>query len=189
MIRVADLFILVLWIGWLAYWLIASRRAKQTRWREPLRERWLHSALALLGTLVLIVPRFTPLFLHARFLGERVIFAPLGAVVTALGLAIAVAARMQLAGNWSAAVEIKEDHALIRDGLYRRVRHPIYSGLLLALFGSAIAIDQWRELIGCALILVALMLKSRHEEKRLRQTFSDYAAYARQTAALIPFLL
>lgn len=188
-IRVALSINVALWIVWLGYWAIAARGAKPVQWREPLREQWSHNALALLGAIVLSVSPLSPPFLHARFLPLPAIFAPLGTIVTALGLGVSVAARIQLGGNWSAAVEIKDGHALIRHGLYRHVRHPIYSGLLLGLLGSTIAIGQWRELLGLAVILAALILKARHEENLMRRTFPDYDGYARETAALIPFLL
>jgi protein-S-isoprenylcysteine O-methyltransferase Ste14 len=123
------------------------------------------------------------------FLPPNPIAAVLGVILTAIGLGIAIAARIYLGGNWSARVEIKEDHALIRGGPYRYVRHPIYSGILLALLGSAIALDRWRALLGFALMFAALSLKARHEESRLRQVLPDYGAYAEKTAALIPFLL
>ena len=181
--------LLAMWVGWLAYWAIAARGAKPMQWREPLRAQWLHTALVCLGVVILVVPQATPAILAAPFLPPGAIGAALGLAVTALGLGIAVAARISLAGNWSAAVEIKEGHALIRSGAYRYVRHPIYSGLLLALLGSAIALDRWRALLAFALIFAALLLKSRHEEDRLRQALPDYATYARETAALIPFLL
>lgn len=187
-IRAALLTNLALWVAWAVYWLIAARGAKRTQWREPLRRHWLHTGLALLGTLILTLPRLTPPLLHERFLGDPLLFAIIGTVVTAVGHGIAIAARVQLAGNWSAAVAIKQDHALIRRGLYRYARHPIYSGILLALLGSAIAVGQWRDLIGFALILISLLLKLRHEEERLRATFADYASYAARTAALVPFL-
>ena len=187
------LLLLALWVGWLAYWAIAARGTKATRWREPLRANWLHYTLAWIGTIVLVVPRATPAILGEPFLPPSLIDAPihmgLGVILTALGLGIAVAARITLAGNWSAQVEIKEDHTLIRHGPYRYVRHPIYSGILLALLGSAIALDRWRALLGVALIFASLLLKARHEENRLRQELPGYEAYARETAALIPFLL
>lgn len=183
------LLLLAMWVGWLAYWAIAARGAKATQWREPLGANWLHYALAWIGTIVLVVPHATPALLARPFLPPSAIGAALGVLLTALGLGIAIAARITLAGNWSAAVEIKEEHALIRSGLYRYVRHPIYSGLLLALLGSAIALDRWRALLGFFLIFASLLLKSRHEENRLRQALPDYAAYASETAALIPFLL
>jgi protein-S-isoprenylcysteine O-methyltransferase Ste14 len=178
-----------MWVGWLVYWVIAARGAKATQWREPVSGLWLHNALALLGTVVLAVPRASPAILRLPFLPHSLIGAWLGIAITALGLGIAIAARIYLGGNWSARVEIKEEHALIRTGPYRYVRHPIYSGILLALLGSAIALDRWRALLGFGLIFAALWLKARHEEERLRQVLPDYDTYASQTAALIPFLL
>ncbi len=181
--------LLAMWVGWLAYWAIAARGAKPTHWREPLRAQSLHTALAFIGVIVLVVPRATPALLAQPFLPPTAIGAALGAILTASGLGIAIAARITLAGNWSAAVEIKEGHALIRGGLYRYVRHPIYAGILLALLGSALALDRWRALFGFVLIFAALLLKSRHEEIRLRQALPGYDDYARKTAALIPFFL
>ncbi|HEY1507169.1 MAG TPA: isoprenylcysteine carboxylmethyltransferase family protein [Stellaceae bacterium] len=182
------LLLAAMWVGWLVYWAIAARGAKAMQWREPLSANWLHYTLAWLGTIVLVVPRATPAILAGRFLPPSPIGAGLGVFLTALGLGIAIAARITLAGNWSAAVEIKEDHALIRRGPYRYVRHPIYSGILLALLGSAIALDRWRALLGLVLIFGALLLKARHEEKELRRVLPGYDAYASKTAVLIPFL-
>jgi protein-S-isoprenylcysteine O-methyltransferase Ste14 len=183
------LLLLAMWVGWLVYWAIAARGAKVTQWREPVSGQWLHNLLFLLGTVVMAVPRATPAILAQPFLPPGPIGAWLGVGLTALGLGIAIAARIYLGGNWSARVEIKEDHSLIRTGPYRYVRHPIYSGILLALLGSAIALDRWRALLGFALMFAGLWLKARHEEKRLRQVLPDYGAYAQETAALIPFLL
>lgn len=182
------LLLLAMWAGWLVYWGIAARGAKATQWREPLSASWLHYTLAWLGIIALAVPRATPAILAEPFLPPSLAGALLGILLTALGLGIAIAARITLAENWSAAVEIKQGQALIRSGLYRYVRHPIYSGILLALLGSAIAIDRWRALLGFILIFASLWLKSRHEEKGLRQILPDYSAYASETAALIPFL-
>jgi len=187
------LLLVAMWVGWLAYWAIAARGAKATQWREPLRANWLHYVLAWIGIIVLLVPFATPAILAEPFLPPSLIGTPipmgLGVILTALGLGVAIAARITLAGNWSARVEIKEDHTLIRSGPYRYVRHPIYSGILLALLGSAIALDRWRGLLGFVLIFASLLLKARHEENRLRQVLPEYGAYARETAALIPFLL
>lgn len=182
------LVLAAMWVGWVVYWAIAARGAKATQWREPLSAHWLHYTLALAGTIVLVVPRATPAILGRPFLAPSLIAAWLGLVLAALGLGIAIAARITLAGNWSAAVEIKESHALIRGGLYRHVRHPIYSGILLAVLGSALALDRWSALLGFALLFASLWIKSRHEETRLRQVLPGYDAYRRETAALIPFL-
>jgi protein-S-isoprenylcysteine O-methyltransferase Ste14 len=177
---------LVLWIGWIAYWMIAARSAKTTRWREPLGQQWLHGGLAILAAILLAVPLHHPAWLAFRFVPRDLATASLGLALTALGLGFAVAARVYLAGNWSAAVEVKEDHALIRGGPYRWVRHPIYSGLLLAFLGTALALGRWRGLLAVAFLFLAFLLKARHEEAGMRRTFPDYESYARVTAALIP---
>ena len=153
-------------VGWLAYWAAAARGNKATQWREPVRAQWLHHALAWIGAIVLAVPQATPAILRAPFLPPSLIGVVAGILLTALGLGLAIAARITLAGNWSAAVEIKEDHALIRGGPYRYVRHPIYSGLLLAVLGSAIALDRWSALLGFTLIFALALAQSSPRGKR-----------------------
>jgi protein-S-isoprenylcysteine O-methyltransferase Ste14 len=106
----------------------------------------------------------------------------------ALGLGFSVWARRHLGRNWSAHVVVKEDHALIRTGPYRYVRHPIYTGILFAMLGMALAIGEWRALVGFAAMVVSFAIKSGQEEARMRETFSEYGDYARQTAALIPYV-
>lgn len=97
-------------------------------------------------------------------------------------------ARWHLGRNWSGIVSLKEGHALVQTGPYRSVRHPIYSGLLLALVGTAMAIGQWRGVLAVACALIALLWKIHVEEEHMRQTFSEYEAYRERTAALIPLL-
>lgn len=146
-----------------------------------------HAALALAGTVVVVEPRA-----HAAGARANVPAAERGACghwhrPAAVGLGLAATARFRLGGNWSAAVEIKEDQALIRTGLYRHVRHPIYSGRLLALFGSGVALERGRALL--VRTFASPLIKARREEERLRHTFGDDARSARETAALIPFLV
>lgn len=68
----------------------------------------------------------------------------LGLLMVICGLAFAVWARIHLGRNWSGTVTVKEDHELIRSGPYGIVRHPIYTGLLLAIAGTAIVFGEWR---------------------------------------------
>ena len=90
--------------------------------------------------------------------------------------------------NWSGIVTVKEDHALVRTGPYRVVRHPIYTGLLLALIGTAAAIGEWRGVLSVIFVLIGFLWKIRVEEERMNANFPEYAQYRRQTAALIPLL-
>jgi protein-S-isoprenylcysteine O-methyltransferase Ste14 len=94
-----------------------------------------------------------------------------------------------LGGNWSGRVTIKEGHTLEKRGPYAIVRHPIYSGLLLAVLGTAIAFREIRGLIAVALVFAMLLMKSRMEERFMMEEFgSVYRDYGRQVKALIPFV-
>ena len=85
---------------------------------------------------------------------------------------------------------IKEGHNLVTSGPYAFVRHPIYTGLLLAISGSALAIGEWRAALALALASLALWHKLRLEERWMRRQFGEaYQTYCQKVAALIPFLL
>ena len=84
-------------------------------------------------------------------------------------------------------VTLKQDHELIRSGPYRWVRHPIYTGLLLAVLGSAIALGEWRGLIALALVTAAFLRKIAIEERFLTEQFGGvYAHYSRKVPSLVP---
>jgi protein-S-isoprenylcysteine O-methyltransferase Ste14 len=110
--------------------------------------------------------------------------------LTLAGAGFAIWARAYLGRNWSAIVTIKEDHRMVRSGPYALVRHPIYSGFLLALLGSALALGEVRGLVAVALAFLAWWFKSRLEEQFMEQRFgAEYAVYKRRVKALIPFVL
>jgi protein-S-isoprenylcysteine O-methyltransferase Ste14 len=127
----------------------------------------------------------------AGWLGTR-IFAPTrasflaGAVIAASGLGFAVWARRHLGEYWSGAITLKEGHRLIRSGPYALVRHPIYSGIIFATLGTAIALDQYRGLLALAIIVESLVRKLRTEEAWLTQEFGgEYLQYKREVRALL----
>ncbi len=98
-------------------------------------------------------------------------------------------ARVWLGRNWSGTVTLKQDHELIRGGPYRWVRHPIYTGILLALLGSAIATAEWRGPLGFALITISLLRKIKVEERVLTGQFGEaYTRYQAEVPALLPGL-
>jgi len=113
-----------------------------------------------------------------------------GAVLTVAGLLVSVWARVHLGRNWSATITVKKDHELITSGPYRFARHPIYSGLLLAFIGSALACGELRAILAVTLAFWALWRKLRIEEQWMREQFGTaYDEYARRVAALVPFVL
>jgi protein-S-isoprenylcysteine O-methyltransferase Ste14 len=111
-----------------------------------------------------------------------------GLALLIAGLLFAVWARVHLGRNWSGSVTVKEGHELIRTGPYGLVRHPIYTGLITAVLGTAIVSGTVRAALGLVIISGSLVLKLRTEEDFMRETFPDqYPRYANQVPALIPF--
>ena len=128
-------------------------------------------------------------WLHARFLPQTLIGYWLGLLMVVLGLAFAVWARAYLGRNWSGTVTVKEDHELIRTGPYGIVRHPIYTGLLFAILGSAVAFGEWRGLLAFGFLTLAFVFKLRREERFMSESFpNDYARYRAEVPVLIPFI-
>jgi protein-S-isoprenylcysteine O-methyltransferase Ste14 len=179
----------VLWLAWLGYWLVAARNVKETRRREGLTSFLLNRAFVAIGA-VLLVFQHPPLhWLEQRFVPPTMVAYWLGFIMAVAGLAFAVWARVYLGRNWSGTVTVKQDHELIRSGPYRLVRHPIYSGLLLALLGTAVAIGEWRGLLAFIAIAAGFLIKIRTEERFMAETFGDaYAHYRAEVPALTPFL-
>src|SRR5271154_2982244 len=166
-----ESFFPVVWIAFLLYWQIKATDTKTTQRLEPAASRIFRVFAFLLW----------PAGLWPFWLG---------AAVTIAGLLFAVWARVHLGRNGSRSVTIKQGHELITTGPYAVVRHPIYTGILTGLLGTAIAISEVRGFLVFVLIFVAFWFKFRMEEKWMRSQFGEaYATYARKTAALVPYLL
>lgn len=177
-----------MWCVWAAFWMAASFGTKPTRWRESIGSRASHVIPLLAAVVLLTKPRWLPPMLSVRFVPAGNLLPVSGAIMVAAGLGFAIWARAHLGRNWSGIVTVKEDHALVRTGPYRVVRHPIYSGLLLALIGTAAAIGEWRGIFAAICALIGFLRKIQVEEKRMSENFPEYSQYRRQTAALIPLL-
>ncbi len=113
----------------------------------------------------------------------------IGFAITLLGLLFALWARYYLGRNWDAFITLKQNHKLVRTGPYGMVRHPIYSGFMLASIGTALAFGQLRPFIAAMLIIAAWIYKSGLEEAFLIDHFgSEYEQYRRQVKRLIPYV-
>jgi protein-S-isoprenylcysteine O-methyltransferase Ste14 len=171
----------IAWIIFWVYWLVSAFGAKEgrgSRRRIPL------NGLTALSVVVLVrVFRGGSLAVHSPLLGA------IGAVVFASGIALAIWARVYLGRNWGMPMTQKAEPELVTSGPYRFVRHPIYSGLLAGVLGTALVTN----LIG--LIIVAILIGYFYycafvEEKNLATTFpAAYPAYRNSTKMLVPFVL
>ena len=180
-------FVSILWLGWLAYWIAASL------WSAPSRrmESWLEGAAyrvpLLVGIFFVLLSREILPFTGKPLWPQSAILVGIGIVLTIAGLGLAVWARVHLGKYWSGRVTIKVDHRIIETGPYGSVRHPIYSGLLLAVLGTVITIGTIQAFLGFALIFIAVIRKLTLEEKWLRSEFGEeYERYRRRVKALVP---
>ena len=182
-----SLFVLM-WGGWFALWNVMAFRMKEAAQSEGRLSRLTHVVPLLVAAYLLFARVPLPL-LNDRFAPQAIWSATLGAALTFAGLAFCIWARFTIAGNWSSYVEFKRGHELIVDGPYRWVRHPIYTGLLLAFAGTAWAVGEWRGVLAVAIVAASFWRKLKLEEVIMRREFGEaYDRYAARTPALIPFV-
>jgi protein-S-isoprenylcysteine O-methyltransferase Ste14 len=180
---------LVPWYIFAAYWVVSALRVRRAKAAEKPTDRLATLAAMIVAYLLLFDDRLHAGALDRRFVWAESWIAWTGLGITTLGIAIAVWARYCLGTYWSARVTLKQDHRLIRSGPYRRVRHPIYTGMLLGAMGRALTIGEWRDGLAVVLILIAHSLKARREESMLSREFGEeYATYRRETGFLFPGL-
>ena len=182
-------YINAVWSLVAVYWVVGMALAKPTIKRESILSSATHIALGCAAVLLVWDPAIGRGLLGYRLTSPAGWVAWLGLAVTIGGCAFAIWARTTLGSNWSSMVTVKQDHELILRGPYTVVRHPIYSGFLLALVGTAIAVGEVRAFIGLGLAFIGLLLKSAAEEKFMREEFSaEYARYSQRVRRLIPFV-
>ncbi len=112
----------------------------------------------------------------------------LGLALAAIGVIIALAAGFGLGRSLTASPIPRPQASLITTGLYARVRHPIYFGLLLAGFGILLDAGYWPQLVILFMLWLVLKTKADFEETLLRERYPEYASYAQKTPQLIPRL-
>ncbi len=175
------------WTLFALYWLVAALGVKPTAKRQNPSERMLYIVFMAAGFFLLYQenPNWGPL--NRRFLPDRLWIAWLGSALCAAGVLFAIWARRTIGKDWSAEVQIKEGHQLIRSGPYAHIRHPIYTGLILATFGTALRIGEYRGLLAVLMFLVGFTRKARKEEEFLAGQFGvAFAEHRRQTGFFLP---
>ncbi len=131
-----------------------------------------------------LLPEILPVLAEPRRL--RII----GVLTYTLGLAVAVLGRGQLGANWSdiEAPQIRRQQTVVATGVYRYIRHPIYAGDLLLLFGFELTLNSWL-VLGVAVMVPYVVQQAVREEQMLTSTLTGYEEYCAHTKRFVPFLV
>jgi protein-S-isoprenylcysteine O-methyltransferase Ste14 len=179
-----------LWLLLLAVWLGFAPLAKRAVYRQPPWQRLSHILPICLGLYLLFGPSGIYAGLHwidRPLLAITLPVAVAGFFLVLCGIVFSIWARLTLDGNWSGIATLKQDHTLTRTGPYRITRHPIYTGMLLGLAGSALERGLVRSLLGIVICALGLWFKIAVEEKLMVQRFGQqYLKYRQEVPALIP---
>jgi protein-S-isoprenylcysteine O-methyltransferase Ste14 len=181
---VIPIVIGVIWVAFWIYWLAASVGAKAGR------SRWTQFAGVRVALILVIL-----FLLRLKVLktGQAVTHDPwlkgIGLAVFLLGIALAVWARVYIGTNWGMPMSRKVNPELVETGPYRKIRHPIYSGIILAMIGTAIAVSVYW-LIAAVVLGGYFIYSAVHEEQYLEELFPGaYPEYKESTKMLIPYVL
>lgn len=180
--RTVELVFAVGWAAFWIYWVVAAFSMKRGRipWSRELRIR------ALIFVVVVLLVRVGAFRDHG--LNTDPWRAGLGLVLFAFGLGFAIWARVHIGRNWGTPMTQKVDPELVTSGPYHLVRHPIYSGILVATIGTAVALS-WLWLVAAVVAGIYFIYSATVEERYLTEQFPDaYPAYKGSTKMLVPFI-
>jgi protein-S-isoprenylcysteine O-methyltransferase Ste14 len=183
--------IAVFWLGFLVYWAFAAigvkRNIDATNWWRQIALRLMIVVLAGIALHIPAVRR--TLWLVQAHAAHGVLMGATGALLVGLGVGLAIFARAYLGRNWGTPMSRKRDPELVTGGPYAFVRHPIYSGIILAMLGTMIGLSViW--VLALIVVVPYFIYSARREEEFMCQQFGEaYRAYMRRTKMLVPFIL
>jgi len=182
----AGWFIVLCWTAMILYWITTALSVKRTVERHSWMWQRVIVYSAIAALFVLYWNGYAGPILWTRTLAIGIT----ADITTLFGLLIQLWARTSLGRNWSADVTFKEKHELIDRGPYRFIRHPIYSGLLLLILGTALWHGHVDGFIILILISVGVYVRARQEERLLAKHFPEsYPPYKKRTTMFIPFIV
>ena len=185
----------ILWLAWIIYWVVgeplyqyAKHGSKEALKRGRTRGNIL-SYVLLMASFGILQISFTGqlAFLGEGFLPDVAAFSLVGFSFAIAGLAFSVWARLYLGSNWSPIAMLKKGQILVRSGPYGIVRHPIYSGLIVAIIGTALVFGGYRVIVSIVCVFLFAWVRITEEEKLMSKQFGkEYAEYKKKVKAIIP---
>jgi protein-S-isoprenylcysteine O-methyltransferase Ste14 len=177
------------WMALIVVWVVGALRTKRTIQSQSSASQLLYTVILIAGVCLIFAKQSGIPWLDHQLYPVTVPIALVGLLAVLMGVAFSVWARLMLGGNWSNRVTVKENHTLVRTGPYRIVRHPIYSGILLGMLGSALQRGGIRCFVGVLICGFSFWLKTRAEERFMVQSFGEqYLQYRHRVKALAPFI-
>jgi len=178
-----------LWIAWFLSWIAASFWKKPAARTAGIGRELPYRITVIAGAFLIYWYRPLPWGLAAPLWQLEPAWAWLAVACLAIGFAFSWWARLHLGTLWSSNVTRKDGHRIVDSGPYAIVRHPIYTGILIALVATAAVKATPLSFLGLALMIAGFAIKARLEERFLREELgpADYDAYARRVPMLVPF--
>ena len=181
-----------LWLVLALVWVVSALRnirTKRTIQSQSSTWQLLYTVILVVGVYLIFAKQIGIPWLDRQLFSVTVPIVLTGLLAVLLGVVFSVWARLMLGDNWSNRVTVKENHTLVRSGPYRIVRHPIYSGILLGMLGSALQRGGIRCFVGVLICGFSFWLKTRVEERFMVQSFGEeYLQYCHKVKALAPFI-
>ena len=178
-----------LWIILMGVWIVGALMTRQTARRQTTSSRLWQTGIVALGAWLLFGSGTGIAWMDVPAFPMKPMVAITGVALTLAGVAFAIWARVTLGSNWSGVVTVKQGHTLIRRGPYRIVRHPIYTGILFGLAGTALTRASVHSLLALPVVAFGFWLKSLMEERFMVEQFGEaYLQYRHEVPALVPFV-
>ena len=178
-----------LWVVLVAVWVVGAFKTRQTARRQTISSRFWQMGFVLLGMWLLFGWDTGVTWMDGAAFPMTAKVAIAGLALTLAGVAFAIWARVTLGTNWSGVITVKEGHTLVRRGPYSIVRHPIYTGILTAVTGTALTHGTVRAILALPVVAFGFWLKTLTEERFMAAQFGEeYTRYQREVRALVPFL-
>jgi protein-S-isoprenylcysteine O-methyltransferase Ste14 len=191
-VTIVHWIIPALWLVFIVYWAIAAIGVKRTVdtaawWKQQILLRLLIVAPVVVA---FSIPSVRHTLRFVRFhAADGAVTGAIGTMLVGLGIGLAIFARVYLGRNWGMPMSRKEHPELVTGGPYAFVRHPIYSGIILAMLGTAIGLSIIWVLPLIVFVPYSIYCALREEQFMCQQFGEAYRAYMRRTKMLVPFLL
>jgi protein-S-isoprenylcysteine O-methyltransferase Ste14 len=181
-----------IWALFWGYWILSAAytRSKVKKVSSGQKSiQWIFHLIFVILAFSITLYEFKNLTFWREIIPHNLIVEYLGVIILLISLSFAIWARISLGRNWSGAIQMVEGQRLVRNGPYKYIRNPIYTGIVCGFFGTFITFGTTASLVGFIIILSTYIVKIDKEQRYLIEEFGEeYKKYISESWALIPFI-